>query len=145
MTAILEFKYKLKDMSNIFTNQSVKFNDNLNLIQIDLDQISNESILSKKGTEQALLELDSIEASRFVDCNLLLNEVKITSDQIIDLIRGNSVTPNINISNNEFLMKTTQLTNSMQTLLNYLNDLKLKFNEIYHSLKSLEQSLKFSF
>jgi len=139
MTTILEFKYKLKDMSNVFTNQSVKFNDNLNLIQIDLDQISNESILNKKGTEQALLELDSIEASRFVDCNLLLNDVKIASDQIIDLIRGNSATPNINISNNEFLMKTQQMANSMQTLLNYLNDLKLKFNEIYKDYQREEE------
>jgi hypothetical protein len=45
MTTILEFKYKLEDMSNMFTNQRIKFNDNLNLIKIDLDinQISNES------------------------------------------------------------------------------------------------------
>ena len=36
-------------------------------------------------------------------------------------------------------MKTQQMTNSMQTLLNYLNDLKLKFNEIYKDYQREEE------
>jgi len=93
MTTTLEFKYKLKDMSNVFTQQALKFQDSLNLIQINLDQIANDyqSKVSRKGAQQTLLEIDSIETNSLNDCNTLLNQVKISSDQIIDLIRGNSI------------------------------------------------------
>jgi len=93
MTTTLEFKYKLKDMSNVFTQQALKFQDSLNLIQINLDQIANDyqSKVSRKSAQQTLLEIDSIETNSLNDCNTLLNQVKISSDQIIDLIRGNSI------------------------------------------------------
>ena len=131
MTTTLEFKYKLKDMSNVFTQQALKFQDSLNLIQIDLDQIANDdqSIVSRKGAQQALLEKDSIETIRLNDCNTLLNKVKISSDQIIDLIRGNSIDSYNNSNNNEFVIKTNQMSNSLQLLKNNLNDLKIKFQE----------------
>ena len=50
-----------------------------------------QSKMSRKGAQQTLLEIDSIETNSLNDCNTLLNQVKISSDQIIDLIRGNSI------------------------------------------------------